>query len=498
MSSADQPKPLLKFYLAVIVGASILIPALLIVRVIRNFHYQFFLAHVEGIWLACANDFIHGVLYRPLFSTLGYGGTRYFPLYFILTGTFSRMFGGLETSALAIAAVCVVLLVIGCYVLLRRQGVNVLLSIGAGTAILAPVTTQHALLHAKGDGLAAMLNVWGLIFCVDPKWKRTWTYLAALCFTLAFAAKFTSVFGVAAVFLSWILARRFKDAIELVLATGVGYALVLGGMYLGSHGRVFGIFRACAAADSSMVFMLQAPLHTVLIQMQDPVTLLFLVPAVVFGLRAFWGQQAHIIPMYFMFAALITIVIFGSPGTELNHLIDLQVASVLLFVLSIARVPEFLEPGTGLLAMSLFISCFPSARDFHGDFLRPRLRLDAERILASLPTTGDNSEPLLAENPLLVLKAGKTPYLLDPFMFRVFVGNHPELGHDLWDRIKKRGFPVILLEHDPRTPEGKVWYIDMHFGGEFLEDLNANYDFSHNINEILVYLPKPPKPGSEP
>jgi hypothetical protein len=234
----------------------------------------------------------------------------------------------------------------------------------------------------------------------------------------------------------------------------------------------------------------------VLIQLEDPVTLFFLVPAVVFGLRAFWSQKAHVIPIYFVFATLITIVIFGSPGTELNHLIDLQVASVLLFVLSIARVPEFLEPGTGLLAISLFISCFPSARDFHGDFLRPRLRQDAERILASLPPAGDASEPVLAENPLLVLKTGKTPYLLDPFMFRVFVGRHPELGQDLWDRIKKRRFPVILLEHDPRTPEGKMWYTEMHFGGEFLEDLNQNYAFSHNINEILVYLPKRPKTDS--
>jgi hypothetical protein len=498
MPSADQPEPLPKLYSAIILGVSVLLPALLLVRVIRNFHYQFFLAHVEGIWLACANDFLHGVLYRPLFSTLGYGGTRYFPLYFILTSAFSRIFGTLETSALAIAALSVLLLVLGCYVLLRRLGVSWLLSVGAGTAILAPVTTQQALLHAKGDGLAAMLNVWGLLFCVDPKWKRAWTYLAALCFTLAFAAKFTSIFGVAAVFLGWILSRRYKDAIELALATSVGYVVVLGGMYFGSDGRVFGIFRACAAASSSISFMLQAPLHTVLIQLEDPITLLFLVPAVVFGLRAFWNHRTHAIPLYFLLAVLVTVVIFGTPGTELNHLIDLQVASVLLFVLSVSRLPEFSEIGTGLLAMSLFISCFPSARDFHGDFLRPRLRQDAERILASLPASAEASEPVLAENPLLVLKTGKTPYLLDPFMFRVFVGKHPELGRDLWDRIKQQRFPVIVLEHDPRTPEGKIWYTEMHFGGEFLEDLNQNYDFSHNINEILVYLPKRPKPVSGP
>jgi hypothetical protein len=490
MPSADRPTTLSRFYSAVILGISILIPALLVVRVIRNFHYQFFLSHTEGVWLACAGDFVHGVLYRPIFGPLGYGGTRYFPLYFILTGTLSRIFAGLESSALAIAVLCVISLVVASYVLLRRLGVSWLLSLGACTAILAPVTTQQALLHAKGDGLAAMLNVWGLTFCLDPKWKRPATFLAALCFSLAFAAKLTCVFGVAAVFLSWIFARRFKDAIEFALATCAGYLLVLAAMYVGSQGRVFGIFRACAVADGSILFTLQAPLHTVLVQLQDPVTLLFLIPAVVFGLRAFWNHKTHILPLYFLFVLLVTIVIFSSPGTELNHLLDLQVASVLLLVFSISRVPELTEVGTGLLAMGLVISCFPTARDFHGDFLRPRFRLDAERVLASLPPAPQVSEPVLAENPLLVLKTGKTPYLLDPFMFRVFVGTHPEIGRDLWDRITQQRFPVILLEHDPRTPEGRVWYTEMHFGGQFLHDLNENYVFSQNVNDIFVYLPK--------
>jgi hypothetical protein len=80
MSSDASPKPSPKLYSALIVLASVAIPAMLLARLALNFRHQYFLTHVEGAWLTCAYDFMHGVFYRPLFSTLGYGGTRYFPL----------------------------------------------------------------------------------------------------------------------------------------------------------------------------------------------------------------------------------------------------------------------------------------------------------------------------------------------------------------------------------------------------------------------------------
>ena len=130
-----------------------------------------YMSYIEGAWLACANDFIHGILYRPLFGPLGYGGTRFFPLYFVLTGSLSRVFGRLENAGLILSAASVILLGYGCFVLLRRLEVSVLLSLAAVIAVMVAATTQEALLQTKGDGLAAMLNLWGLVLCVGPKDK---------------------------------------------------------------------------------------------------------------------------------------------------------------------------------------------------------------------------------------------------------------------------------------------------------------------------------------
>jgi hypothetical protein len=370
---------------------------------------------------------------------------------------------------------------------LRRLQVNVLLSVTAVAALLATATTQRALFETRGDSLAAMLNAWGLVLCTGPKTKRAFLYLAATLFGLAFAAKLTTVFGVAAVVLSWAFSRRYKEALEIALATVSGYVLVLLAMHFGSEGRALEVFRTSAGGGGSLFFSVQAPLHLVLKLFEDPVTLLCLPPAVVLGLNYFQDHKTDLLAIYFFLVLFITTVIFTTPGISFNHLLDLHVAAVLLLVLAISRAPAPAEVSTGMLAVILLVACVPTLKDLHGDFLRPRFRVDAERVLALLPA---DTRPVLAENPLLVLKSGKTPYLLDAFMFRVLTEKRPELGKEMWDKISHKDFAAILLEHDPASGEGKEWFTETHFGGEFLHDLEANYLRRYDINDIHVYLPK--------
>src|ERR1700730_3255824 len=136
MSSNEDSKIVLRLYSTAILGASILVPLLLLGRVVLNLRRLSYMSYIEGAWLACANDFIHGVLYRPLFGPLGYGGTRFFPLYFVLTGSLSRVFGRLDNAGLILSAASVILLGYGCFVLLRRLNVSLLLSLAAVTAVL--------------------------------------------------------------------------------------------------------------------------------------------------------------------------------------------------------------------------------------------------------------------------------------------------------------------------------------------------------------------------
>ncbi len=492
MSPDASTKLPLKLYSALIVLTSIAIPAILIARLALNFHNQYFLTHVEGVWLACAYDFMHGVFYRPLFSALGYGGTRYFPLYFVLTGALSKIFGSLATAGIALSCAGVILALVAVYILLRRLKVSLLLSIASVAAILAVATTQQALLGAKGDSLAAALNVWGVVLCAGAKTRRTTLYLAVLLFTLAFATKLTTVFGVGAVFLAWIFAHRYKEALQLAAATALGCIVVLASMYLASGGRVFAIFRACAAGGGALSYTLQAPLHLLSKALDvDPVFLLFLVPAAAFGLLYFRQNKSDLLSIHFALVLLVTIVIFGSLGIGINHLFDLQIAAVLLLALAISRTPAIEEVGTGLLAFALVIAIVPTSQGLHGDLTRPSFRSDAAEVLRLLPA---DNRPVLSENPLIVINSGKAPYLLDPFMFRVLARKQPELAGDLWEKMKHQGFSAIVLERDPTTAEGKTWYTDTHFGGEFLRDLDEHYALSFGTRKSFVYTPKAPQP----
>src|ERR1700685_176332 len=86
----NSKSPALRIYSALIAFSAFATTILLVPRIFLNFKNQYFLTHVEGVWLACAHDFVHGVFYRPLFGPLGYGGTRYFPLDFLFSGWVSK------------------------------------------------------------------------------------------------------------------------------------------------------------------------------------------------------------------------------------------------------------------------------------------------------------------------------------------------------------------------------------------------------------------------
>jgi hypothetical protein len=79
---------------------------------------------------------------------------------------------------------------------------------------------------------------------------------------------------------------------------------------------------------------------------------------------------------------------------------------------------------------------------------------------------------------------------MDAFMFRVVTSKRPALGKDMWEMIKRNGFSGIVLDADPTSEFGKKWYGEMEMGGEFLEDLEANYSFRANPEGLYVYLPK--------
>src|SRR5579864_8509094 len=78
---------------------------------------------VSGAWAALADDFYRGTFYRPLWGSLGWGGTRAFPLYFSLHALAMRCGMSLINAGYLVSGLSGLLAVFGAYVLLRRLAV---------------------------------------------------------------------------------------------------------------------------------------------------------------------------------------------------------------------------------------------------------------------------------------------------------------------------------------------------------------------------------------
>ena len=76
--------------------------------------------HPAGALIAMAADLKNGIFYRPLYGPVGYGGTRYFPLYFVLHALLMKLGVPILLGAFLLSAAAVVALLAGAFYLAAR------------------------------------------------------------------------------------------------------------------------------------------------------------------------------------------------------------------------------------------------------------------------------------------------------------------------------------------------------------------------------------------
>jgi hypothetical protein len=489
----------------VLLVAAIALLAMCCVRAVVSWRNDANMDHVVGVWTTMSQDLLHGVFYRPVFGPLGYGGTRWMPLFFVLHAGFWKALGSWRSAGHLISGTALVALLGGVYLLLRRLNVSRTLAFGAAVVALAGAGGKYALLDIRADGFAAALNLWGVIVMLGardrddvPARSQRFTYariaLAALLFTLAFATKLTTVFGVAAVFLWLIIERRRAVALWLAGTTALGYVLTLALTNHFSSGRFLQILHATASGGGTNVFALGAPIRfadEITTTAPDVVLLVFACAVLLAAGTRVWRT----IPALFFAATLaVTVVIFGSPGTVGNHLIDLEVASAIAIAFCIGQRPAWRDLGALALAATMVVATLHYYQEYNDEDTEP-VRQHYAAIENAVRTTG---KPVLTENPIIAVEAGQRPCVLDPFMFRVFAVRDPKLAQPLWDKLDAKAFGAVVLEFDPRTTEGTFVYENVHFGPPFLQHLTANYEFVKQVGDLFVWQPKgAPLPSME-
>jgi hypothetical protein len=469
--------------------AGLLLFGLTIVRAVESWSNDSHLDHVAGIWVAQAIDLTDGTFYRAAYGTYGYGGTRYFPLFFCLHALAIKLFGGWRATGYALSAASVVLLLTAVYYLLRRIGASGWLAVGGCLAVLAGSSVQDALLTIREDAMAAMLSVWGVALCTGEgeDCSRHRPYYAAALFTLAFAVKETTIFGVAAAVFALLLNSQARSALRLLMLTSIGYALVVAGIYFGSAGRAFEVFRLTATVGVGLHSILFSPFTFVYAMRGDFGEMILLALGAACLLTSNVQNIRRIPSLLFLCTLAVTVVIFSSEGIDDNHLIDLHVAAAILLVDWALQMglPQF---GISACAVACFIVWLALVADVdRGSADTIPNRAQIEHVVHAV---GDTEHPILAETPLLPIIAGQRPYLLDPFNFRVMVEKKPSLAEPMWQMLHEREFAAIVLLHDPHSDEGREFYGNTHFGGAFMERLERDYELAATPESQYLYLPR--------
>jgi hypothetical protein len=442
-----------------------------------------------GTWLCMAVDARDGMLYRPVVSEIGYGGTRYAPLFAVLIAGAMRAGMGPVAGGFVVGIGAVLVAIAGLYALLRKLGAPAAVAGAMAIFLIAADTTHSLILGIKCDLLPVGFTLWGLacvVWAAESRRVHLAMGAAAICFALALATKITSAFGVGTAIIWLVLARKPKLAGFLVVYWGIAMAIAGGIIEAGSHGRAGEILFASATGGGGLSHLTKGPMLLVKdIAAHDRPLLAFWVMAIalIAAARA-WGSMPAIL---LVLATLGTMAIYGSPGTHSNHLVDMTAASILVLGAPSARRAVLQRCFWGVsTAVVLFaaVSCWRQAREIR----RVDLAGQMQDVLHDAESSTSDG-PILSEFPLIPVLAGVRPYMLDSFIFRALRARDPGIAGKLWFDLDHRAFRAVILRgpaDDPRYSSD-----DDDFGPGFIQHMEQNYSLAAvEKGNFYVFLPK--------
>lgn len=451
------------------------------------------LNHVSGAWMALADDLRHGTLYRPLHDPeLGYGGTRFFPLAFSLHAALLAAGLPLLAAGELLSLAAGVLAALGAARFLRRAGHGPpgatglaaraagpapLAAAGLASLVMAGFAGQHALAAVRGDLLAAALALWGLDALLPgaapvqrppaaarrpaaaldlPRVAR-----AAAWFALAFAARPTALAAALAGGVHLLLRRERRAALALVGLVAAGAAAVVLATDLLSGGRFLAQLGALGPGGAGPRDLVRAPLRLATLLWREDRPGLALIAAAglaaaftvrAHGLRASLAGASGLALLWVAAAGAAALVALASPGTGVNHLLDLEAAAGLLAATSAAAPLRAARAAAPIAALAGLAA---AAGLWHRDLTESRL--GALRGAMTAASAGAPA-PLLSEDPLLPLCAGERPYAADTWMLRLAAARDPALAAPLLADLRSGAFRAVVLLHDPRAPDAAAWF----------------------------------------
>jgi hypothetical protein len=210
--------------------------------------------------------------------------------------------------------------------------------------------------------------------------------------------------------------------------------------------------------------------------LQLPTGILVAAGAVVVAIRALrrtlgpWEAYAAVV-------AASLVVIFMSPGTNPNHLVELE--AVLVVVLARAAAAGDL-PGrlarltlVALVALGLWAE-YPAWAVADGSAIPA----------GALP----DSPAVLSDDATVAVLRGRRPVVMDAFAYRELAARGRIDPEALADRVRREEFREVVLLDRLEEGQGNT-YPQFHFGPAVTEALRAHYRYDRRLGRYFVYVP---------
>jgi hypothetical protein len=448
--------------------------------------------HIAGIWMTLAQYAGAGIWYPPLECDGVYAGTRYMPLCFGLIAILVKLVGDYVLAAKLMALASMTALLLGIFVAVRRISGRTLDALILTALVLASPQGLAALLSPHADALAAALTVWGL-FAVSQcrrqnaecRMKNRGLYsafciLPSALFVAALMAKFSAVAGpaAAAVFL---FPRQRRRTVELVL---VWLALSATGLVLLEHfsdGRFLNNFRSLGSGGMNLDSIRIGPSRVAFALGQTlPFSALFAV-AVFAVARNRSERKLGLWDWYFLATAAVTMVIFTSPGTGMNHLLELEVAAVLAVAPLLARREAVAEP---IVCSHVLLILLGGSYELLREPQSPA-SVSSQLVVEAIPAGAS----LLAEDATVPVLLGRRPVVMDAFAYRVLAERGRVDDRELAGRIARQEFDVLVLMGRVDRP-GESLCPRFHFGPRVTAAMQEAYRFDRQVGPYYLFVPE--------
>jgi hypothetical protein len=442
--------------------------------------------HISGVWMALAAYLNEGVFYPPLEADGFYAGTRYMPLLFLSIAGLARLGCGYLVSAKLAALLSAGLLLGGLFAAVRRRTGRWTDALALTGLLLAFPEGRMPLLSPHADALPVALALAGLLLLERV---QTWRVVAAaLLFALAVAAKFSAVAGPAAAAVAlWRAGHRRLAILGALLFVGL-VGLEVAALQAASDGRFLDNLRSLGSGGMTLASLSIGPSRLGIALFQVSPFLAVWPVALFLLLRAIFTRTAAVWEWYLLAALAATAFIFTSPGTGFNHLLELQVACVLVLAGAVSPAPAGSPRGEavvlalrGLNLAAVLVGLWSLAGPAEPDSSAITPAALAEGLRAP--------EKVLSEDASVPVLLGQRPVVMDPFAFRLLAEQDRIDDEALAQRIGRQEFDALVMLARIDRPESLCPHF--HFGPRVTEAMRRWYRFEGYVGGYAVFRPVP-------